>query len=72
MTNDMAQASPDASPSKQPPGLFLLFGVEMWERFSFYGMRAFLTLFLISKAAASAGARSRQATSTAGTRAWST
>jgi POT family proton-dependent oligopeptide transporter len=50
MTNDMAQASPDASPSKQPPGLFLLFGVEMWERFSFYGMRAFLTLFLISKA----------------------
>jgi POT family proton-dependent oligopeptide transporter len=50
MTTDVAQASPDASPSKQPPGLFLLFGVEMWERFSFYGMRAFLTLFLISKA----------------------
>jgi POT family proton-dependent oligopeptide transporter len=50
MTNDVAQASPDASSSKQPPGLFLLFGVEMWERFSFYGMRAFLTLFLISKA----------------------
>ena len=50
MKNDVAQASPDASPSKQPPGLFLLFGVEMWERFSFYGMRAFLTLFLISSA----------------------
>jgi proton-dependent oligopeptide transporter, POT family len=50
MNNDVAQASPDAGPSKQPPGLFLLFGVEMWERFSFYGMRAFLTLFLISKA----------------------
>jgi amino acid/peptide transporter (Peptide:H+ symporter), bacterial/amino acid/peptide transporter (Peptide:H+ symporter), bacterial len=47
---NMAQASPDAGPSKQPPGLFLLFGVEMWERFSFYGMRAFLTLFLISTA----------------------
>jgi POT family proton-dependent oligopeptide transporter len=31
---------------KQPPGLFLLFGVEMWERFSFYGMRAMLVLFL--------------------------
>ena len=28
---------------KQPPGLFLLFGVEMWERFSFYGMRAMLS-----------------------------
>jgi POT family proton-dependent oligopeptide transporter len=36
------------SVARQPPGLFLLFGVEMWERFSFYGMRAFLTLFLIS------------------------
>ena len=35
---------------RHPPGLFLLFGVEMWERFSFYGMRAFLTLFLISTA----------------------
>jgi POT family proton-dependent oligopeptide transporter len=31
---------------KQPRGLYLLFGVEMWERFSFYGMRAFLALFL--------------------------
>ena len=50
MNNDVAQARPDASPTKQPPGLFLLFGVEMWERFSFYGMRAFLTLFLISSA----------------------
>jgi POT family proton-dependent oligopeptide transporter len=37
-----------ANPVKQPPGLFLLFGVEMWERFSFYGMRAFLVLFLVS------------------------
>jgi POT family proton-dependent oligopeptide transporter len=50
MNKDVAQASPDAGPTKQPPGLFLLFGVEMWERFSFYGMRAFLTLFLISSA----------------------
>lgn len=29
-----------------PPGLFLLFMVEMWERFSFYGMRAILGLYL--------------------------
>ena len=29
-----------------PKGLFYLFFVEMWERFSFYGMRAF-TLYLI-------------------------
>ena len=30
-----------------PPGLFLLFFVEMWERFSFYGMRALLVFYLI-------------------------
>ena len=35
---------------RQPPGLYLLFGVEMWERFSYYGMRAFLVLFLVSSA----------------------
>ena len=34
------------------PGLFLLFFTEMWERFSYYGMRALLTLFLVSEAAA--------------------
>lgn len=33
-----------------PAGLFLLFFTEMWERFSYYGMRALLTLFLISAA----------------------
>jgi POT family proton-dependent oligopeptide transporter len=43
-------ATVPASSTRQPPGLFLLFGVEMWERFSYYGMRAFLTLFLISTA----------------------
>ena len=29
-----------------PVGLFLLFFVEMWERFSYYGMRAILGLYL--------------------------
>ncbi|TGM11187.1 MFS transporter [Leptospira selangorensis] len=29
-----------------PKGLYVLFFVEMWERFSFYGMRALLVLFL--------------------------
>jgi POT family proton-dependent oligopeptide transporter len=29
-----------------PVGLYVLFFVEMWERFSYYGMRAILTLFL--------------------------
>ncbi len=31
-----------------PKGLFLLFLVEMWERFSYYGMRGLLMLYLIS------------------------
>lgn len=30
-----------------PKGLFILFFTEMWERFSFYGMRALLTLYLV-------------------------
>ena len=31
-----------------PAGLFTLFFTEMWERFSYYGMRALLVLFLVS------------------------
>lgn len=31
-----------------PAGLFILFFTEMWERFSYYGMRAILVLFLVS------------------------
>lgn len=34
------------------PGLFVLFFTEMWERFSYYGMRALLVLFLVSEMAA--------------------
>ena len=34
-----------------PVGLFVLFFTEMWERFSYYGMRALLTLFLVSELA---------------------
>ena len=41
-----ADAAPGPRTSlRQPPGLYLLFGVEMWERFSFYGMRAILALY---------------------------
>ena len=32
-----------------PVGLFMLFFTEMWERFSYYGMRALLMLYLISE-----------------------
>ena len=31
---------------KQPKGLFYLFFAELWERFSFYGMRALLVLYM--------------------------
>lgn len=36
---------------QHPSGLFVLFFTEMWERFSYYGMRALLTLFLVSSLA---------------------
>lgn len=32
--------------TRHPNGLYLLFATEMWERFSYYGMRAILTLYL--------------------------
>ena len=39
--------SQPAAPAKgHPRGLYLLFTVEMWERFSYYGMRAILVLFM--------------------------
>lgn len=37
-----------------PRGLFTLFFTEMWERFSFYGMRALLPLYLIAGGPAAA------------------
>jgi POT family proton-dependent oligopeptide transporter len=47
---DAPQTEPDVFGHN--PGLFLLFFTEMWERFSYYGMRALLVLFLVSDAAA--------------------
>ncbi|KQT96607.1 peptide MFS transporter [Sanguibacter sp. Leaf3] len=52
--NDGAQApadTPDASPVDRrffghPIGLMTLFGTELWERFSYYGMRAILLYYL--------------------------
>ena len=51
MTSEYATA--DASPTGggktffgQPRGLATLFFTEMWERFSYYGMRALLILFM--------------------------
>lgn len=48
----MSNSSPSI-PTKtfmgHPVGLFVLFFTEMWERFSYYGMRAILTLYLVEK-----------------------
>jgi POT family proton-dependent oligopeptide transporter len=34
--------------TSHPKGLYFLYSTEMWERFNFYGMRALLSLFLVS------------------------
>ncbi len=34
--------------SGHPKGLYLLFTTEMWERMSYYGMRALLTLYMVA------------------------
>jgi POT family proton-dependent oligopeptide transporter len=36
-----------APPNRHPRGLYTLFFTEMWERFSYYGMRALLVLFMV-------------------------
>jgi POT family proton-dependent oligopeptide transporter len=43
------EVPPPLEPSAQthPRGLYTLFFTEMWERFSFYGMRALLVLFMV-------------------------
>lgn len=41
-----APARPAAT--RQPPGLKVIFFTEMWERFSYYGMRALLVIYLVN------------------------
>ncbi|WP_375418657.1 peptide MFS transporter [uncultured Hymenobacter sp.] len=45
-TVPVREPSAAAASSSHPRGLYLLFATEMWERFSYYGMRAVLVLFL--------------------------
>ncbi|QDS92591.1 Dipeptide permease D [Roseimaritima multifibrata] len=53
MSTDASLPTPNESASDSatlfghPVGLFTLFFVEMWERFSYYGMRALLVLYMI-------------------------
>src|SRR6185312_14089640 len=41
--------TPAEAPQKHPRGLYLLFTTEMWERMSYYGMRALLVLYMVDK-----------------------
>jgi len=49
-----AAVSPDANPTRvrHPKGLSTLFFTEMWERFSYYGMRGFLILYMTASVTA--------------------
>src|SRR6056297_2286425 len=40
--------TPGQLETRQPAGLWVLFITEMWERFSYYGMRALLVLYLMA------------------------
>ena len=41
-------AGPGPAAEKQPRALPTIFFTEMWERFSYYGMRALLVLYLVN------------------------
>src|ERR1051326_4890225 len=51
-TNLTTPPSAVKKPTSHPRGLSILFLTEMWERFSYYGMRALLTLFMVAPVAA--------------------
>ncbi|MET9853877.1 oligopeptide:H+ symporter [Streptomyces sp. NPDC006450] len=51
LTKDSAGTSTEKTFLGHPSGLAFLFMTEMWERYSFYGMRALLVLFLATNVA---------------------
>ncbi len=67
--NDLGQPVPAdfvppsvALAQKHPRGLYTLFFTEMWERFSYYGMRALLVLFMVDSVRGGMGMDDRTAT----------
>ena len=46
--NNSSDTALDSSFLGHPQGLLYLFFAELWERFSFYGMRALLTLYMVN------------------------
>ncbi|NMH65587.1 peptide MFS transporter [Shewanella salipaludis] len=51
----MSAAKPQGTMLGHPKGLFLLFTTELWERFSYYAMRAILVLYLVDKVQSEGG-----------------
>ncbi|KPZ69877.1 MULTISPECIES: peptide MFS transporter [Shewanella] len=51
----MSNAKPQGTMLGHPKGLFLLFTTELWERFSYYAMRAILVLYLVDKVQSDGG-----------------
>jgi len=47
-TPPTAPAASEGTFLGHPKGLFVLFLTEMWERFSYYGMRSLLTLYMVN------------------------
>jgi POT family proton-dependent oligopeptide transporter len=47
MNGSLSSSPVVATPTGHPRGLYTLFFTEMWERFSYYGMRALLVLFMV-------------------------
>ncbi|MGH1338180.1 MAG: peptide MFS transporter [Aureispira sp.] len=49
MSNNILDHTSQKTLFGHPIGLFILFLTEMWERFSYYGMRAILVLYLVTE-----------------------
>ncbi len=47
MSNSIAVAENMTKSQRHPAGLYVLFFTEMWERFSYYGMRSLLVYYMI-------------------------
>ena len=63
MTNTSPVPSAVGVPQGHPRGLYTLFLTEMWERFSYYGMRALLVLFMVDSVRGGQGMTDTIATS---------
>jgi len=61
--NRATAAAPTQVPTRHPRGLYTLFFTEMWERFSYYGMRALLVLFMADSVRGGFGLSDKTATS---------